>query len=115
MAGPQSLNNAAQFSPALAGLRDWCAGARLPTSAGTALPVRAYITRVRPAAAERSGPAPQLTPRHAFGAPLALCCAFPRQAPDWTPALERFPEDDTRVVDGGARGGGTARPQRQVL
>ena len=86
VAGPQSLNNAAQHCPALSGLRDWCAGARLPTNAGTALPVRAYITRVRPAAAECSGPAPQLTPRCARGASVfrAFLARRPIGPPPWS-------------------------------
>jgi hypothetical protein len=47
VAGPQSLNNAAAFSPQLTAFRDHCAGARLPTHAGATLPARCYNTRVR--------------------------------------------------------------------
>jgi hypothetical protein len=52
--------------------------------------------------------------RETLPAPALVVCRRtltpPPQAPDWTPALERFPEDDARMGDGAPRSGG-ARPR----
>ena len=114
VAGPQCLNSAAGFCPQLHAFRDICAGARLPTLAANTLPARCFNSRVRRRSASKTA-ARYAADAHAPRSATAFRSPPRAQAPEWTPALERFPEDDARMADGATRCAGAPPRASRVI